>query len=134
MPWGQVPGHCGGPLARLKAREPPWVLTAGAANIRSDLRPPPACHGEPLLNTVREPPKVLTTGATNNVQAGLSRWHSASGPRKAATGAARQTAPSRPDPTECQRGEDSITKRRLGTVTRGNHEVETDNSAANASR
>ena len=36
MHQGQVPGHCGGgliPLARLKACESPWVLTAGIADI-----------------------------------------------------------------------------------------------------
>ena len=67
--------------------------------------------------------RVLTTEETNILQAGLSRGHSASGPSKAATGAALQTSPSRVDPMEGQRAEVARTKR---LRTRGDHELETD--------
>ena len=55
-----------------------------------------------MLSLAVTPPRVQTTGATNIVQAGLSRGFSASGQSKAATGAARQTAPSRADPTRAE--------------------------------
>ena len=55
----------------------------------------------------------------------ITQGHSASRPSKTVTAAARQTAPSRADPTEGQRAGDSRT-RRLGT--RGDHELETDDS------
>ena len=61
---------------RIKACEPPRVLTAGAADI----------WRAALIG-------VLTTGAANIVQARTGPGHPASGPSKAVNGAARQSRP-----------------------------------------
>ena len=69
-------------------------------------------------------------------QAGLSLGHLASGPSKAVAGAARQTASSRADRRRAKAGaKDARTRRLAGslrTTRRGDYELETDDSAANA--
>ena len=110
-------------LARLKACDPPWVLTAGTADIRR--------AGVLTAGTTggSEPPRILTTGVTNIAQSGLSLGHSASGPSKAIAGAAADSAVTS-QPTEGHRAKEAKT-RRLGA--RGDYEIETDDSAADAS-
>ena len=102
---------------RLAASEPRSVLTAVATD---GLRAIAKC-----TNGWRDwSPSVLTTGATNIAKAGLpeSGGHSASGPSKGVAGAARQTAPSRADPTEGQRAEVV----RMNQRTKLDYELETD--------
>ena len=84
-------------MARLKACDPPWVLTAGAADIRR--------AGVLTAGTTggSEPPRILTTGLTNIAQSGLSLGHSASG---AIAGAAADSAVTS-QPTEGHRAKEA---------------------------